>query len=118
MVRRMTRRPDPVTPAGPPPASDERVRSAIELLEALVADRSQIAQLRWEDRVRLLEAAGRVSRPDALVRRHVAKAARRERRRAKIAQEESILAETGIRKLRREIVFTTPNVFAPGGFAQ
>jgi len=103
-------------PSGPP--SDESVRSAIDLLESLVADRTQIAQLPYADRIRLLEAAGRVSRPDAVLRRHVAKAARQARRRAKIAAEERVLAETGIRKLRREVVFTTPNVFAPGGFAQ
>jgi NAD(P)-dependent dehydrogenase (short-subunit alcohol dehydrogenase family) len=96
--------------------SDDRLRSAIELLESLIADRTQLAELPAEDRVRLLQAAGRVSRPDAHARRHVAKAARRARRQAAIAREESVLAETGIRKLRREVVFTTPNVFPPGNF--
>jgi len=99
-------------------SADERLRTTIELLESLVADRTQLRSLPEDDRVRLLQAAGRVSRPEAPMRRHVAKAARRERRKAKIAQEESVLAETGIRKLRREVVFTTPNVFPPGGFAQ
>ena len=103
-------------PPGPP--SDESVRTAIDLLEGIIADRTQLARLPHADRIRLLEAAGRVSRPDAVIRRHVAKAARRARKRAKIAAEESVLAETGIRKLRREVVFTTPNVFPPGGFAQ
>jgi len=98
--------------------SDERVRHAIELLESLVADRTRLSRLPEAERVRLLEAAGRVSRPDAHVRRHVAKAARRERRKDKIARAERVLAETGIRKLRREVVFTTPNVFPPSGFAQ
>lgn len=106
-----------------PPARDsavaaDRLRTAIELLEALVADRSKLARLPEAERVRLLEAAGRVSRPDAHVRRYAAKAARRERRRARIEAEESVLAATGIRKLRRQAVFTTPNVFPPQGFVQ
>ena len=87
-------------------SADERIRTAIELLESLVADRTQLTRLPEAERVRLLQAAGRVSRPEAPMRRHVAKAARRERRKAKIAKEESVLAETGIRKLRREVVFT------------
>jgi NAD(P)-dependent dehydrogenase (short-subunit alcohol dehydrogenase family) len=98
--------------------TEDRLRSAIELLESLVADRTQLADIPRDARVRLLEAAGRVSRPEAHMRRHVAKTARRERRKAKIAVAESVLAETGIRKLRREVVFTTPNVFIPEGFAQ
>jgi NAD(P)-dependent dehydrogenase (short-subunit alcohol dehydrogenase family) len=103
-------------PSGPP--SEASVQAAIDLLEGIIADRTQLAQLPHADRIRLLEAAGRVSRPDAVIRRHVAKAARRARKRAKIEAEESVLGETGIRKLRREVVFTTPNVFPPGNFAQ
>ncbi len=97
---------------------EDRVRTAIELLESIAADRTQLASLPKDERIRLLEAAGRVSRPDAIARRHVAKAARRERRRAVIARAEAVLAETGIRKLRREVVFTTPNVFPPRDLVQ
>ena len=100
------------------PALDDRLRVAIELLESIAADRALLADVPEEERVRLLQAAGRVSRPDARVRRQVAKTARRQRRQAKIEREESVLAETGIRKLRREVVFTTPNVFPPEAFEQ
>jgi len=103
--------------AAPPPPADQ-IRNAIELLESLVQDRAQLAGIPRDERVRLLEAAGRVSRPDASMRRHVAKAARRARKQAAVAREESILSETGIRKLRREVVFTTPNVFVPTDFTQ
>ncbi|MCC6848139.1 MAG: SDR family oxidoreductase [Deltaproteobacteria bacterium] len=103
--------------AGPTSGPDEGLRAAIELLESFVADRTRLARLPEAERVRLLEAAGRVSRPEAHVRRHVAKTARRERRRARIEGQERVLSETGIRKLRREVVFTTPNVFPPAGFA-
>jgi NAD(P)-dependent dehydrogenase (short-subunit alcohol dehydrogenase family) len=109
----MTRSPTP-----PPPALDDRLRTAIELLESIAADRALLADVPEAERVRLLQAAGQVSRPDARVRRQVAKAARRQRRQAQIDREERVLAETGIRKLRREVVFTTPNVFPPADFAQ
>jgi hypothetical protein len=107
----------PPQPDHPPVALDERLRTAIDLLESIAADRALLARVPQDDRLRLLQAAGRVSRPDARLRRQVAKAARRQRQKDKVEREESVLAETGIRKLRREVVFTTPNVFPPPGFA-
>ena len=94
----------------------DQVNAATELLEAIIDNRALLAEVPVEERVRLLKAAGMVSRPDALARRRVVKAARVERRAAKVHRIESVLAETGIRKLRRETVFTTPNVFPPTDF--
>jgi NAD(P)-dependent dehydrogenase (short-subunit alcohol dehydrogenase family) len=96
----------------------DRVRDAIELLESIALDRLLLDEVSREERLRLLQAAGRVSRPDADARRQVVKAAQRRRKLDKRAREESVLAETGIRKLRRQAVFTTPNVFPPDGFEQ
>ena len=96
----------------------DRVTAATELLEAIIDNRALLAEVPVDERVRLLRASGMVSRPDALARRRVVKAARVERRAAKIHRIESVLAETGIRKLRRETVFTTPNVFPPSDFEQ
>jgi NAD(P)-dependent dehydrogenase (short-subunit alcohol dehydrogenase family) len=59
-----------------------------------------------------------VSRPDALARRRVVKAARIERRKARVERIESVLADTGIRKLRRERSFTTPTYFPPADTGQ
>ena len=42
----------------------------------------------------------------------------RERRAARVKQDQGVLHETGIRTLRRKPVFTTPNVFPPHGFAR
>ena len=42
----------------------ERLRAAIESLEAIVADRGVLAQLSAEERRRLIVAAGRVYTPD------------------------------------------------------
>ena len=104
-----------------PVAADPTVtaaRTAVELLEAIVADRVILTNLDPETKVRLLRAAGIVSRPDALARRRVVKAKRVERRHAKVQKVEDVLADTGIRKLRREEVFTTPNYFPPADFSQ
>jgi NAD(P)-dependent dehydrogenase (short-subunit alcohol dehydrogenase family) len=96
----------------------DRVRSAAELLEQIVADRALLASVPEDDRTRLLQAAGQASRPDAVDRRRLVKATKRDRKAAKVERAESVLNATGIRKLRRETVFTTPNVFPPADFEQ
>ena len=101
-----------------PPALAVRLRAAAELLEAISQNRALLAGVSAEDRQRLLQAAGQVSRPDALDRRRLVKATKRQRKADKLRRAEDVLAETGIRKLRRETVFTTPNVFPPAGFEQ
>ncbi|HEX9128372.1 MAG TPA: SDR family oxidoreductase [Gemmatimonadaceae bacterium] len=91
-----------------------RFRAAADLLEKIVADRSLLADIPEPDRNRLLNAAGRVSRPDALSRRQLLKVVKRKKRVEKVERAESVLAATGIRKLRREPVFiTSPNIYPP-----
>jgi hypothetical protein len=77
-----------------------------------------LAGVSEEERTRLLQAAGRVSRPDATDRRRLRKAQLRQRKSEKSQRAESVLAQTGIRALRRETVFTTPNVYPPSAFEQ
>jgi len=92
----------------------ERFRAAADLLETIVADRSLLAGIPEADRNRLLNAAGRVSRPDALSRRQLLKVVKRKKRAEKVQRSETVLAATGIRKLRREPVFiTSPNIYPP-----
>ena len=43
-----------------------RFKTAVELLEAIAADRSVLARATEEERTRLLQAAGTISRPDAV----------------------------------------------------
>src|SRR4029077_17890654 len=89
-----------------------RFRAAADLLEKIVADRSLLADIPEADRNRLLNAAGRVSRPDVLGRRQLLKVVKRNKRIEKVQRAESVLAATGIRKLRREPVFiTSPNIY-------
>ncbi len=94
------------------------MRNATELMESIINDRALLAGVPEAERNRLLQAAGEVSRPDAIKRRQLVKETKRHRKANKVRREESVLSETGIRKLRRETVFTTPNVFPPQEFEQ
>jgi NAD(P)-dependent dehydrogenase (short-subunit alcohol dehydrogenase family) len=96
----------------------ERIRTATELLETIVADRGLLARVTAEDRQRLIQAAGHIYAPDASARRRLVRAGVRRRKAEKIEREDRALDRTGIRSLRRQAVFTTPNVFPPVGFTE
>ena len=96
----------------------EQVKAAAELLEAITADRSLLMGVSQDERMRLISAAGQASRPDAPARRQLLKAANRQRKAERLQRAEGVLNQTGIRKLRRQTIFTTPNVIAPKGFEQ
>jgi hypothetical protein len=95
-----------------------RLREVTDVLERLASDRGLLGELPDEDRARLLRAAGAVFNPDVAQRRQSGKASRRREKARKLARDEAVLAETGIRVLREKPVFTSPNVFAPEGFEQ
>ena len=95
-----------------------RLRAATELLESVVRDRGLLGELTVEERTRLLAAAGDVHNPDLVQRRLWAKSLRKREKAAKLARDESALAETGIRVLREKPVYTTPNVVPPEAFEQ
>ncbi|MFL5562448.1 MAG: SDR family NAD(P)-dependent oxidoreductase [Gemmatimonadaceae bacterium] len=96
----------------------DQLRAATELLEAVAADRALLGHVPSEERTRFLQAAGRVSRPDAVERRQLLKFTKRARKAEKVQRAESALAETGIRKLRRQPVYTSPNVFPPASIGE
>ncbi|MBV9879576.1 MAG: SDR family NAD(P)-dependent oxidoreductase, partial [Gemmatirosa sp.] len=104
------------------PALGDRVRAAAELLESIAHDRALLARLPEDERTRLLHAAGEVSRPNAVARRQLVKAAKRQRKADKVHRAESVLTDTGIRKLRRDAAAAARNatlkVFAPVDFEQ
>ena len=91
----------------------ERIRAAAAFLEEVVADRGILARVPDGERRRLLEAAAQVYHPDTRARRQLVKATLRERKAARIQAGERTRAGTGIRTLRRQTVFTTPNYFPP-----
>src|SRR5271169_4882971 len=102
----------------PEPTLTERMQTAAELLESIAGNRELLAGVSEAERTRLLQAAGQISRPDALARRQLVKATKRHRKASKAERAEKTLNQTGIRKLRRQTVFTTPNVFPPADFQQ
>ncbi len=95
-----------------------QLQAAAEILEKAAANRALLAELSVEDRTRLLKAAGDIYCPDVTQRRRLVKASVKQRKAEKTSRDQSKLHETGIRKLRREKVFTTPNVFPPKAFVQ
>jgi NAD(P)-dependent dehydrogenase (short-subunit alcohol dehydrogenase family) len=95
-----------------------QLKAAAEILEKASANRALLGALSQEDRTRLLKAAGDIYCPDLTQRRKLVKATVKHRKLEKLKRDQSKLHETGIRKLRREKVFTTPNVFPPKNFIQ
>jgi NAD(P)-dependent dehydrogenase (short-subunit alcohol dehydrogenase family) len=93
-----------------------RLRAATELLESIIADRGLLAGASTEERQRLLQAVGKVYNPDHIARRRLVKAMTRQRKADLADRDEEKLTGTGIRTLRRQNVFTTPNVYPPAGF--
>lgn len=88
-------------------------RALLKSLEALAADRTLMLGLTPNERMRLVQAAGQVYSPDPVQRRRVLKRKQRAERAERIRQDETVLGETGIRKLRQKPVYTTPNLPPP-----
>ena len=95
-----------------------RIRDATSVLEQIVENRELLVGIPVDDRKRLAMAAGRVSRPEAIERRRVVKLSKQIKRQTEVRVEEQVLAESGIRKLRRKAVFAAPNIFPPSDFSQ
>ncbi|WOS41248.1 SDR family oxidoreductase [Xanthomonas rydalmerensis] len=101
----------PVSPDDLPQA--ERLRIALDLLETIAADRRVLDTLPEPERVRLLQVVAQVFNPEPKARRKLLKDQARERHQEKVRKAEELLAQTGIRALRRKPVFSTPNYFPP-----
>jgi NAD(P)-dependent dehydrogenase (short-subunit alcohol dehydrogenase family) len=90
-----------------------QLKAATEILEKAAANHGLFAGLSQDERTRLLKAAGDIYCPDVRQRRKLVKARVKQRKVEKQQRDDSKLNETGIRKLRREKVFTTPNLPPP-----
>ncbi|MCW0452341.1 SDR family NAD(P)-dependent oxidoreductase [Xanthomonas sacchari] len=101
----------PVSPDDLPQA--ERLRITLDLLETIAADRRVLDTLPEAERVRLLQVVAQVFNPEPKARRKLLKEQARERHQEKVRKAEALLAQTGIRALRRKPVFSTPNYFPP-----
>ncbi len=94
----------------------QQLRTTVDFLELVVANRVVLADVPDEDRRRLMKAVMMVRSPDSRTRRRLEKAVARNQRAARTSRDEGLLNETGIRALRRKPVVTTPNVFPPRQF--
>ena len=103
---------------GEPGAEPAVLMAAAALLEKVAANRALLATLSVEERTRLLTAAGEIYCPDVNARRKLVKAKVRLRKAEVVQRDQTQLNQTGIRKLRRERVFTTPNIHLPLDFKQ
>lgn len=95
-----------------------QLRAAVKFLERVAGNRAILTQLPDEERKRLIALAGEVHCPDLQKRRQFTRAQVKQRKAEKLKRDQDKLHETGIRKRRREKVFTTPNVFPPHDFEQ
>ena len=86
----------------------QRALAAAELIEEIAADLKTMAVLDEDLRIRLVTAAGQLSRPDRYSRKALGKALARARFRANREADRALLDQAGIRALRREPVFRTP----------
>ena len=92
----------------------EALRSAIELLEKIVRDRTLLTTMDDDERLALLVAAGRISRPTRHELMRTAKNFRKITRKKDQDSDRDARAGTEIRAARRAEVFTAPPQLAPG----
>ncbi len=86
-----------------------QISSCINTLELLLDNPSVIAQLPNDQRIALLKAAGKLSRPGREEKKKINKEQNRLKRLQIIQKERQARAQTGIRKARENQVFIAPN---------
>lgn len=91
-----------------PTFTPEDLERCLTLLESLVADRALLTTMDEGARVRLLMAAGRISRPTRDETRRAAKAFRAKDRREVQVHDREVTAATEIRTARRAEVYVAP----------
>ncbi|MCP4021466.1 MAG: SDR family oxidoreductase [Desulfobacteraceae bacterium] len=89
------------------------IRSCIPVLEKIADQSDLLAQLSEHERIALIRAAGKISRPDKKEIKKRNKDKKRQKRLAIVEKERRLRAGTGIRKAREASVFTAP-VQIPG----
>ena len=85
------------------------IETARRVLEAIAADRGELAAVLEPERIALLKAAGEVARPSKAARKQLSKEHRRTQWQARRAQDAAKLDTTGIRRAREQAVYVTPS---------
>ena len=88
--------------------SQEEIQACISVLEHLTNNTIDLARLPEDQRVALMSAAGRLSRPDKEERRRRTREKQKADRQHVVNQEREARAATGIRQARDETVFVAP----------
>ncbi|SMC99482.1 short chain dehydrogenase [Desulfocicer vacuolatum DSM 3385] len=84
------------------------IRSCIPILEQIVERSELLSHLSETERIALVTAAGKISRPDRKEIKKRNKEKKRQQRLAIVKKERNLRAATGIRKARETDVFTAP----------
>ena len=84
------------------------MQKCIPVLEKIVNNSELLAHLSESERIALITAAGKISRPDKAEIKKRNKDKREQKRKAIVKKERRIRAATGIRKARETEVFTAP----------
>jgi NAD(P)-dependent dehydrogenase (short-subunit alcohol dehydrogenase family) len=104
------------------PATPQDILECLRVLEALVDDRTALAEVDSDILKRLMIAAGRVSQPERNEQRALSRALGDKKKRAVREASEAQLRRTGIRKLREQALFVLPTAGtraeSSGGSAQ
>ncbi len=95
------------------PAFAQRVQTAIEVLRELRDNRRLLTELSDGDHREILILAGQVARPGPYAKRELAREVRKRRKKQLRDADARVLAGTGIRAKRRELVYQTPNFTRP-----
>ena len=88
--------------------SSDDIQNCIAVLERLAQDGTELANLPDAQRIALMTAAGRLSRPDRDEQRKRTRKKRRVDRHTRVSKERKARAATGIRRARENEVFTAP----------
>src|SRR4051812_45855979 len=92
---------------------EAEIEACIALLQELLRDQAAMASLSKEQKIALMIAAGRISRPDKEEIHRRRKHVRRFKRRKIEEQERKTRAQTGIRSARTLEVFSAPERLLP-----
>jgi NAD(P)-dependent dehydrogenase (short-subunit alcohol dehydrogenase family) len=88
--------------------SSQEIDSCISILERIISDPGRLALMSEEQKIALLSATGRLSRPDKVESIRRIKEMRKALKKDESAKNRSARAETGIRRARESAVFAAP----------
>ena len=93
--------------------SSEEINKCIDILERLISNSNQIFEIPEEQRIALIKASGKLSRPNKQEFVKWKKDAKKAEKRKLAAKDRTARKETGIRSARESVVFVAPKLLSP-----